>query len=172
MAKPFMVGDATFDAERLEQIEWLDAFADRSYVPGYSEARRDNERAIAEGRPQDVKRIARLQWVRVSRPDGRDVDMRDMLEYARLGFQLCTMEDLEEHGYGMPPTAYIAADNTIRREDTALAICSWEQAQRNERKQKEINASFHGTPARFEPDTRTKVTGSLDDMLSVLEDEK
>jgi len=175
MSKPFMVGDATFDAERLDSIDWIDAHSDRSYVPGYSEARRDNEKAIAEGRPQDVKKIPRLQWVRTSRPDGRDVDMRDMLEYARLGYEMCTEEDLEEHGFKFPPTAYSAADGTIRREDTALAICSWERAQKNERHQQSINERFHGqgvVASGFESEHRTRRQGTLDDMMDVLTNEK
>lgn len=135
MPKPILWGDKTFDAERIEEYRRLERNWDRSYVPGYSEIRRDNEIRVKEGDkpiPHD-----RLQWVRVSRTGGNDVDHKDLLEWGMLGYQFCTEDDLLERGWKMPPTAHVAADGTIRREDLALAIVDKETARLNKEYQEQ-----------------------------------
>lgn len=139
--KPLMFGDAAMDAQRIESARELYEQWDHAYVRGYSEQRRENDRRAAKG--LDPIPMDRLQWVRVSKVDGRDTDMRDRGAFMRLGYQLVigeaeaqTCQDFIDRdwgapGTGVPDAAYVAPDGTIRREDSALAIVDYEQAQRN-----------------------------------------
>lgn len=139
--KPLMFGDAAMDAQRVESARELYEQWDHAYVRGYSEQRRENDRRAAKG--EDPVPMDRLQWVRVSKVDGRDTDMRDRGAFMRLGYRLVigeaeaqTCQDFIDRdwgapGTGVPDAAYVAPDGTIRREDSALAIVDYEQAQRN-----------------------------------------
>src|SRR5690606_14892885 len=49
------------------------------------------------------------------------------------GWRPATKADLDNRGFGMPPTAHVAADGTIRRLDTALYIRDGEVARKWER---------------------------------------
>lgn len=142
-SKPLLFGSARLDATAIEDIERFEAQGfDNSYVPGYSEQRIKNELAVRDGHkpiPTD-----RLYWARVSRTDGSDVDYREAVTVSRLGYRACTFEDLKERGWGMPPGAHLAADGTIRREDTALAIVDSDRARKNKDRQDAINAEFEG----------------------------
>jgi hypothetical protein len=144
MPKPLLFGDATFDADRMEEFMDLDTQWDRSYVPGYSELRRNNElAALPNSTLKHIPIPARLQWVRISRTGGEDVDRKDLLEFGRLGYQfvmadsndkggyLRSSKDLTQYNYGFPPTAYVSNDGLIRREDLALAIVDGDRAQIN-----------------------------------------
>ena len=141
--KPLLYGDGVLDAQQLEDIaKFEDDGFDYSYVPGYSEARRRNEHAVRDGRkpiPMD-----KLYWARSSRPDGSNVDYREAVTVSRLGYRACTLDDLRERGWGMPPAAHVAADGSIRREDTVLAIVDNDIARRNQRRQQENTAAFEG----------------------------
>ena len=139
--KPMLFGSAFFDAQALEDIEKFegDNF-DWSYVPGYSEQRRINELSIRDGRKPIA--IDKLYWARASRVDGTNVDYREAVTVSRLGYRACTIEDLKERGWGMPPSAHVAADGSIRREDTVLAIVDSSRAAKNLKKQQDYNAEF------------------------------
>lgn len=147
MPKPLLFGDATFDAKRIEAMRQVESEWDNSYVPGYSEARRDNELRVRDGKKPIA--IPRLQWLRVGHLDAKDVGNKDMLEWARLGYQFVTEEDLKSWGFAMPPAAHVAADGRIRREDVALAFVSPEQHAANVARQAQINGEFHAAPSRY-----------------------
>lgn len=142
--KPLLFGNAMFEAAALEDIEkFEDENFDWSYVPGYSEQRRMNELRVRDGKkpiPMD-----KLYWPRASRVDGTNVDYREAVTVSRLGYRACTVDDLKERGWGMPPAGHVAPDGTIRREDTVLAIVDSERAAKNLRKQQESNAAFENT---------------------------
>lgn len=142
MGKPLLFGDPTLDASRIESIRRLDDTWDRSYVPGYSEARRANEWAVRDGKkpiPMD-----RLQWIRIGHTDGREIGDRDMLEWALNGYQFITESELKSRGWGMPPTAFVDSQGRIRREDLALAFVDEAQARKNVERR---NALANATPA-------------------------
>jgi len=151
--KPLMFGDAALDAERLESSELYDNW-DNSYIRGYSEDKKENELLISKGQrpiPMD-----RLQWIRTSTQDGRNTGMRDRGPFSRLGYQfvmgeyadggMSTCNFLLERGWGepdtgVPTTAYVAPDGTIRREDSALAVVGSERAERNRMRKDEANSA-------------------------------
>jgi len=141
MAKPLLFGDSTLDADRIAQIRGQDDQGwDRSYVPGYSEQRRANELRVRDGLkpiPMD-----RLQWIRLSHVDGREVGDRDMLGWALDGYQFITVQELKDRGYGMPPTAYVDTQGRVRREDLALAFVDNAQARLNKDRQDAERAAF------------------------------
>lgn len=141
--KPLLFGSNQLDAAALEDIEkFEEENFDYSYVPGYSEQRRLNELAVRDG--HKATPMDKLYWARVSRTDGSDVDYRDAVTVSRLGYRACTIDDLKERGWGMPPAAVVAPDGTIRREDTALAIVDSDRAKKNQVRQDRINAEFEG----------------------------
>lgn len=141
--KPLLFGNARLDATALEDIEKFEGEGfDYSYVPGYSEQRRINEHAVRDGhKPQPLDK---LYWARATRTDGTNVDYREATTVVRLGYRACTIDDLRERGWGMPPAAHIAADGSIRREDTVLAIVDSGTAQKNKNRQERANAEFEG----------------------------
>lgn len=139
--KPLLFGSATFDAKALEDIEKFEGEEfDWSYVPGYSEQRRINELEVRKG--HRAIPLDKLYWARAARVDGSNVDYREAVTVSRLGYRACTLDDLQERGWGMPPSAHVAADGSIRREDTVLAIVDSDRAQKNLKKQQEKTAEF------------------------------
>lgn len=139
--KPMLFGNMQFDAASIEDVEKFEGEGfDWSYVPGYSEQRRINELAVRDGKKAIP--LDKLYWARVSRVDGTNVDYREAVTVSRLGYRACTVEDLKERGWGMPPGAHVGADGTIRREDTALAIVDSDKAKKNQKKQQLANAEF------------------------------
>lgn len=139
--KPMLFGNMQFDAAALEDVEKFEGENfDWSYVPGYSEQRRMNEITVRNGHKPTP--IDKLYWARVSRVDGTNVDYREAVTVSRLGYRACTVEDLKERGWGMPPAAHVAPDGTIRREDTALAIVDSGTAKKNQKRQQQMNADF------------------------------
>lgn len=148
--KPLLFGNISFDASAIEDIEkFEDDGFDWSYVPGYSEQRRLNELEVRKGRK--AQQMDKLYWARASRVDGTNVDYREAVTVSRLGYRACTIDDLKERGWGMPPSAHVAADGSIRREDTILAIVDYDRAQKNFRRQEAINAEFEQRDVSPEP---------------------
>ena len=142
-SKPFLFGDASLEATDIDAIEKFEAENfDMSYVPGYSEQRRINEHRVRKG--QKAVPIDKLYWARTARADGSNVDYREAVTVSRLGYRACTLEDLRERGWGMPPGAHEAADGTIRMQDTTLAIVDSDRARKNKDRQERINAEFEG----------------------------
>ena len=142
--KPLLFGDKTFDAERLDEVEFAEDNWDYSYVPGYSEQRRDNDKRVARGEAPVA--IDRLYWARVGGVHGGDPDYRQRVGTQRLGYTACTVDDLKARGWGFPPASYEAADGLIRRDDLALCVVDNARAEKNRIRQEQINAEFHGTP--------------------------
>lgn len=161
--KPMLFGDLKFDARALEDVEKFEGENfDWSYVPGYSEQRRMNELRVRDG--QKPIPMDKLYWPRVTRVDNSNVDYREATTVSRLGYRACSVDDLKERGWGMPPGAHVGADGLIRREDTALAIVDFDRAEKNLNKQKRENAAFEGNDITPEPTHRgiTNVTGTLE----------
>lgn len=149
MPKPLIFGDATLDADRLESLEDLHQNWDNSYIPGYSEFRQENDRRMSRGlKPLEGPRA---QWVPIGNSTGGDIDYRNIFPYVKLGYRFVEVDDLEKLGWGFPPTAYVAEDGTIRREDTALAFVSAERAAHNIKIQRRENEAFHGRPSNEGP---------------------
>ena len=146
MPKPLLFGDKTLDYQQLEEIEALQAGGwDSSYVPGYSEKRRENELRVAKGL-QEVA-LPRLQWVRANHVDGRAIATSEMYKWAKLGYQRVTEEDFEDLGISMPPAAHKGADGSICKEDLVLCYVPEDVAKRNKLRQEAETARFQGMGA-------------------------
>lgn len=166
-----------FDDERMDDMELAESLWDMSYVPVYSELRRENDIRASKG--EQLHPIPKLLWVRVSKPDGSQVQQSDegMIEVFRLGFRACGVGDLKNYGFGMPPTGYVGPDGLIRRGvDLALFIVGEERANRNRERQRDLNrlikrqgpASKTGV-VHDVPEEEIQRTGTLRDMLNVEE---
>ena len=153
--KPLIFAESAYGTERLDDMEFADRQWDASYVPGYSELRIENERAVREGRKPVP--MPRLQWVRVKKTDGvSTVGTTDegMLEWIRLGYRACGVDDLREHGFGWPPAAGAgpSPDGLIRRGgDLALFIVDDKIAERN----RKARHSELQEEADYVPDSKT-----------------
>ena len=161
--KPLVFGTSAYDPARLDEMEYATRHWDASYVPGYSEARAENEQRVKNGKAPVP--MPRLHWLRVTRPDGAtyvsDTD-EAMVNWVQLGYRAMGLSDLRRYGYGWPPAAGSgpAADGLIRRGgDLALFYVDEEQADRNRLKR----AIELGEEAEFVPDTKTGEVYPLDD---------
>jgi len=153
--------DGALDTQRLDDYEVASEHFDAAYVPGYSEAKIENELRIRDGKKPIP--IPKLQWVRVKRPNGSDyVSETDegMVNWLRLGFRAMGKEDLEAYGYGWPPAAGSGpdSDGLIRRGDLALFFVDENRATRN-RQKRDIELSTEAEEAirkQFDPGERAR----------------
>lgn len=159
--KPLIFETNPFDDERLDDFEFSTANFDPSYVPGYGEKRNENQHRLREGKP--LIPLPRLQWVRISKRSGLQVNESDegMIEWLRLGYRACGVDDLESLGFGFPPSAHVGSDGLIRRGDEALFFVGEDRAERNKLRQRRINEEFA---------TREPLTGSTDEIYEVKTD--
>jgi|SRR3990167_7019872 len=170
--KPLIFAENPFDSERLDDIENRDAKWDASYVPGYSEAKADNE--TRAGKRQKAIPIPKLVWLRTQNTAGRDLSASgdiQLLNYMREGYQAMGLDDLDRYGYKLPPTATITPDGLIRRGDTALFFVDENRAARNLAKRRAdaspkppISASKTG--ALYE-DKNEAIEGTLSDLVNI-----
>jgi len=170
--KPLLFGDKQGDTERAAMSNpFLGDALDPGAVPGYSEKVRANDvaagRLTASQREAALKAIGaepgklpvRLAWVRAAGLDG-NVNGNVLVaasEFQRQGYRPATKEDLEAHGYTLPPSAHIAADGTIRREDVALWITDGAHAEQLDRWRKEMLDDFHAIKPSEGADTGTPI---------------
>ncbi len=159
--KPLIFERNPFDDERLDDIEFSAANFDPSYIPGYGEKRNDNQDRARAGKP--LIPLPRLQWVRIAKKGGFQVNESDegMLDWLKLGYRACGVDDLASLGFGFPPTAHVGADGLIRRGDLALFFVAEDRAERNRLRQKRINEEFV---------TREPLTGNTDEIYEVTKD--
>lgn len=150
--KPLLFADNPFFDERLDDLEFSGTNWDASYVPIYSDLKRENDIRISQGKKPLP--MPRLYWGRVNKPDGSQIQGSDegMLQLFQLGYKACGIEDLENAGFKMPPTAHVGADGLIRRGvDLALFIVDAERADRNRARQRALNEEYKG----HVPDSKT-----------------
>lgn len=173
--KPLIWADDPLENDRYDDLSFRGA-RDASYVPGYSEKRTENEIRVRDGKPSLP--IPRLQWVRGSNRAGEDVSIADegMMEWRRLGYRACGLDDLESMGFGMPPTAHVGPDGTIRRQDLILFFVDEKRAQRNRIREASLREEHRGesespsAPDGLEvyKDTRAGAAGqSLEDITKL-----
>lgn len=154
MAKRPLVG-ATIRTEFgdvLEDASFYDtggADKDLTYVPGFSDMRRDRDlelAAVASG--QKARHEAKIpvlpvncHWARKTTPRGAP-DGRKSISYGNLGYRAATKDMIGKHDWltEMPPGATFDADGTICKGDTVLMVTDAKNAARNvARRQAETN---------------------------------
>jgi len=140
LTKPLMYGDATYDVDRLDEMDRVEMNWDGSYIEGYSEAKMDNEVRMSQG--LEPIKMPKLLWIRVSTTEGLDT-MADRGKWARYGYQFVVGDHKDQScqclldlgwgdkNSGLPAAAHVSRDGLIRREDTALTIVDSEIAERN-----------------------------------------
>jgi hypothetical protein len=107
------------------------AAQDLSYVPGYSDIRRERDRAMAEGRKPRPLRF-RLQLVRVKNSAGAP-DSRMGAYWRAKGYKEVQGSEMEGMGIAMPVGGMMSAEGFVDVGDTRLFVCDAERAARNER---------------------------------------
>lgn len=131
---------------------------DFTYVPGWSELRRDRDRAIVEvlkGRraAKDVPTLpVNLRWARCQNKKG-EPDSRKVVRAGNRGYRAVTRDDVGEGKLiaDMPPGATWAADGTIRQGDVQLMIADAGRVARNElAKRAKTESATKGAEAGFE----------------------
>ena len=145
-------------ASEFGEVENTEAFktvmdADHTYVPGWSEKRRERDQQVAEvvrGERQghDVLTLpGNVRWTRTQTPNLKPEGIK-LLGVSNKGYRAVGVKDI---GPGkmitaIPPGAHLAADGTIVKNDVTLMICSREQAAAN------AAAKARLTQARLETD--------------------
>ena len=104
---------------------------DMTFVPGYSNRRRQIDAEMGKGREPTVGLDHRLQWVRVQQVNGKPL-MTKAMQFKGQRYQRATKEWLESNGYEMPLAASVTADGGVGMGDVELFYCSAEQAGINE----------------------------------------
>lgn len=130
---------------------------DHSYVPGFSDIRREHEAQKAEYYAglrdrKDVRTVpVNLRWARSQRRNGES-DTAKPFSHGRRGYRAVTQKDVgKEWLTAMPPGTQVGADGTIRNGDTILMVCDREQAARNEHAKQVLTQSrIEGAQATFE----------------------
>jgi hypothetical protein len=137
--KPLLFADNPFGDDRQDDVEFVEAMFDSSYVPGYSDRRRENELRVRAGKAP--LKMPRLQWVRVVAGDGTTVRTSDegMMDWMRQGYRALGLDELKGIGCELPPTAHVGPDGLIRRGDLALFIVGESRAERNRVRQDALN---------------------------------
>lgn len=117
---------------------------DYTYVPGFSEMRRDVALQMAEVRrgeraPKDVVPLpVNLHWARNADGDGKPNSAKQF-GHARKGYRLASGKPKSESGdvgeawlKELPPGTRLGADGSIINGDTVLMVCTAAQARKNE----------------------------------------
>lgn len=176
MAKPALFADSRSPADRFDPNKTRGN--DPSYVPGYSEIVQANDIDASDDvtfltAHKDAKEGSRkkedwykkigahpqklpveLSWQRTSGINGERSYTADkqMADAQDEGWSTITRQELEDLGYGMPPSAHVDADGLIRRRDTALCVRDGEVARRWHRYRQEQAALAEGSPLPKELD--------------------
>src|SRR3990167_381766 len=113
---------------------------DSTFVPGFSNLRRERDLAIAEvaagkRHAKDVPTMPfNLRWARNQRQDGKP-DSSKVFAHNTKGYEQISREKHVGHGKiipSLPPGAVEGQDGTIRNGDTVLMIATKEAAAKNE----------------------------------------
>ncbi|HKR57140.1 MAG TPA: hypothetical protein VJS20_12640 [Gemmatimonadales bacterium] len=130
---------------------------DFTYVPGFSELRRQRDEAIVEvlqGKrsAKDVPTLPHnFRWARCQTKAG-EPDNRKVIRAGNRGYKAVTKDDVGEGKLlkELPAGASISADGTIRQGDTQLMIASADRVARNEfTKRAKTESSIKGAEAGF-----------------------
>lgn len=111
---------------------------DQSYVPGFSEMRRDRDMKVAEFHAGSISRAdvpslpVNLRWARNQNRQGNP-DNSKPYNHSRKGYRLVTAKDEGQAWFTqIPPGAQIGADGSIRNGDCVLMVASAQDAARSE----------------------------------------
>ena len=113
---------------------------DMTYVPGFSEMRRNRDlelAAVASGaKPKHEAKLVPLpvnmRWVRRTTPRGAP-DGRKEISSGNLGYRLVNKEQVGKNDWltKLPPGATVEADGSIVKGDTVLMVADGKNAARN-----------------------------------------
>lgn len=181
MAKPLVFPDNRSASDRFDPANVRGH--DPSYIPGYSEIVQANDIAASDElkflnahagtrtkRKEDIYKLigtgpqqldVQFSWQRVVSPNGGNSYSASvqLMNAAQEGWRLATIEDLQNRGFGLPPTAHRDGE-MIRRLDTALYIRDGEVARKWERFRAEEAARAEGSsfPAHLQADRHATET--------------
>ncbi len=105
---------------------------DITYVPGFSDLRREADLARAEGRKPEPLPV-NVRWARRTKANGTPTQERVIVMKGK-HYRPVTKKDPEAGPVwlkGMPPAASFLADGTIASADMQLMVCDQQAAQRN-----------------------------------------
>lgn len=134
---------------------------DQTYVPGFSDRRRERDIAVSEfiaGRitREDIPTLpVNLRWARNQTKAGVPDSAKPFL-HGRKGYRAVTKDDVNaEWLTHIPPGAQIGADGTIRNGDCILMVASAQDAAKSERNKRAlVNERLHGIGASLEQNAR------------------
>lgn len=161
--------DAFGSAREQDSFYDLDQQAqDVTWIPGYSDKRRQNTFADTEqGRQAGVKKVRienRMHLARTQTPSGKP-DSRDVTSRINQGYRYVTKENIASLGIEAPPSAQLDAAGHYVIGDTVLMYCPRDVAARNEnvlRRATDERSSVGATSQKFDHDmSQTAGQGGL-----------
>ena len=120
---------------------------DMSYVPGFSDLRRQRDLKVAEYvnhkvAKSDIPELpVNMRWGRNQKGTGQP-DSAKIFGHSTKGYRMATRDDVGKHPWltAMPPGASVAPDGSIVKGDTVLMVATKEIAARNARFKAETTA--------------------------------
>lgn len=103
---------------------------DLTFVPGYSNIRRQIDADLAAGREPSVQLTHRLQYVTVEKPNGKPATAK-ISQFRALGYKFVEF-DAPPQGITVPDHAFKSADGHVQVGDVQLMYCDAATAARNE----------------------------------------
>lgn len=101
---------------------------DVTFIGGYSDKRRQQDRDLARGiEPEGLPH--RLHWVPVAKQDGRP-DLRKAQEFSGRGYRAMKWDEAARLGYEIPAHAVKSADDYIQVGECRLFFCDAATAER------------------------------------------
>lgn len=147
MARKPLIETATVDEfGHFDDTDLL--FSDRpdvTYVPGFSDIRRERDIQIAEvvhgdRDPKTVRKLpVNVRWSRSQTINKQEPDSRKIIQAEMDGYRAATKADIgSEWLTALPPGAKIQADGSITSGDTKLMVAPAEVAARNRGRKKKL----------------------------------
>lgn len=141
MAVPLVItAPASEFGDFTESPEFNDPFGsdrDMSYVPGFSEMRRNRDMAVARYVNHQIQRNeipvlpVNLRWARNQNKAG-DPDSTKPVGHSTLGYRAATKADVGQPWLSaMPPGATLGAGDVIVKGDTVLMVASGDDARKS-----------------------------------------
>src|SRR5688572_3727261 len=132
---------------------------DHSYVPGFSEMRRNRDIKLGEvqrgeAHVSDLKALelpVNVRWARSHKSTGAP-DSSKQFGHSRRGYKLVNADEHKGQAWltALPPGSQIGPDGSIRNGDTTLMWCSREDAATNEAyKRRLTHERLHGVTDAF-----------------------
>ena len=113
--------------------DFVDQGTDLTFIPGYSDRRQRIDSELSQGRMPGERLTHRMQWVTVTKADGKTADLRKVVQFRAKGYRYATWDELPNlTNDAQPIQAFKNAEGNVQVGDAVLMVCDARTAARNE----------------------------------------